>query len=185
MKRFIFFPMWNYRALEARLLLFEEQGWRLEKILFSYIFVFKKSKPKKVDYVFYNWMAKDGRRDLSQMMIDYELKMLSVHNATRIRTKSTYYHVYRITNQNSNLSEYKAFRSEYFNHVLFQYLLISSYFPIVGIGIFFASIWQQGSVLSIVLSGIYLLLSFLAFLYKFLGFIIHRSSIRNCSNKGL
>ena len=178
MKRFIFFPIWKYRDLETRLQLFEEQGWRLENIRFSYLFVFKKSMPKKVDYVFYHRMAKDGRWDLSQKMIEYALSMLSEHNATKISTKSTFYEVYRITANDSDLSEYKTFRSEYLNHVLLQYLIISSFSPIVGLGIFLAGLFQHIPLWGMILSGIYLLFSLLAFSYCLFGYIRHKSLVK-------
>ncbi len=123
-------------------------------------------------------MAKDGRWDLSQKMIDYALSMLSEHNATKITSKSTFYEVYRITANDSDLSEYKAFRSEYLNHVLFQYLIISSFSPIVGSGIILAAFFQHISILGMILSVIYLVFSLLAFSYCLFGYIRHKSLVK-------
>lgn len=115
----MFFPLWKIEKLENKLNEMEEQGYRLDCIKYSYWFYFKKATPKSTDYILTYNMPRDNQPG----MYIYERKLLSEHSASVI--KSSKYNVFRITGENRDFNDLIGYRSEYFQHVYFQFMLAS------------------------------------------------------------
>ena len=167
MKKTLFYPLWKADELENRLHSFELEGWRLKSITYSCVFNFVKSKPKNSDYIITYDMAKDR----TQCMYEYEQMLLTDHSANKIQTKFTAFDVFRVTGKNREYNDLKNYRRSYFKHVLFQHMLISAIFLIIGICLIFAAILQQASGSVILLTCIYIFISALNFSYRMYGYI--------------
>lgn len=172
----MFYPLWKVDKLEEELHKFELNGWRLNSILLSCVFKFVKSKQKDSDYIITYNMAKDFVPD----MFEYEQMLLADYSANKIKKKSTGFNAFRVTGNNRDSDELKNYRNNYIKHVLFQYMLISAVFLLLGILILLAAILQQEHGITIILSSAYTSISALCFLYRLLGYI--KQAIKNKSN---
>ena len=167
MKKIIYFPLWNIETIEKQLHDYELNGWRLNNVQYSYIFDFVKSKPKSTNYIITYSMAKD----YTTGMYEYDRMLLNDYHANKIPNRFTCYNFYRITEQNRDLSDLKKYRRKYFKHTLFQYLLISLFFLIVGLFMLIVAKKQQITNLQFVLIVIYTIVSALFFVYRIYGYI--------------
>lgn len=170
----MFYPLWKTDELENRLRNFELNGWRLKSITCSYIFDFVKSKPKNSCYILTYNMANDN----TLCMYDYEQVLLTDYSANKIETEFTGFNVFRVTVDKPDFGDLKNFRKGYFKHVLFQYMLISAIFLIIGIGLLFAAIFQQSSRAVVLLTCMYTLISALYFTYRVYGYINQAHRVR-------
>lgn len=139
MKMFKYYSLWKINELEDFLSASELEGWKLSGIKFPCIFYFTECESKAADYVITYNMAKDNRPD----MYEYEQELLSKYSAQRIPAKGAGYSVFRITGQNRDFKDLKNYRKKYFQHVMFQYMLISLIFLITGLLLLIASIYQN------------------------------------------
>lgn len=170
MKTFKYYPLWKFHELEDFLSASELEGRKLNCIKFSCVFYFTECKSKDVDYVITYDMAKDNRPG----MYKYEQELLSKYSAQRIPSKSTGYCVFRITGQNRDFKDLKNYRKKYFQHVMFQYMLISLIFLITGLLLLIASIYQNlsGGGLMIIFS--YFFFTLALFIYTTYGYFKQR-----------
>ena len=174
MKKFGLYPLWRVDEFESFLNKQELEGWRLNSIKYSCIFDFTLCKSKCSDYIVTYNMAKDR----TPCMYQYELELLSLYSANKVPSKATGYSVFRVTGKNRDFSSLKSYRKKYFKHVLFQYLLISTFFLFLGLLMLLASILQKVSGIALALTICYVLLSLAIFLYRTHGYI---SYIKTCN----
>ena len=145
----------------------ELSGFRLNSVRFSSVFDFVKSAPKKTEYI----VTYDMPKDRTPCMYEYEQKLLAEYSASKIPAQHTDYDIFRITNKVENLQEIKDYRKRYFKRVLFQQLLISLVFLLLGIFMFIAMLIQKPSPIISALICIYAFVSLIVFLYKVFGFV--------------
>ncbi len=167
MRMFKYYPLWKINELEDFLSKSELDGWRLSSIKFSCLFYFQKCKVKDTEYVVTYNMAKDR----TPCMYEYEQQLLSDYCANRIATKATGYSVYRVTGEKRDFNDLKNYRNEYLKHVLFQYMLISMIFPITGLILMIASIYQNSSVYVFVGTSLYFVLTLAVFIFRIYGYM--------------
>lgn len=103
-------------------------------------------------------------------MYEYEHKLLSEHSANKIPTGFCGIDVYRVTGSNRDFDELKAYRKEYFTHVIFQRMLISIVFFILALFLFFTS-YKDKDLFALKISSVFLIISILVFGYRVYTYI--------------
>lgn len=122
MWKFYFYPQWNYEKAESWLSLMEQQGYRVEKVIFYWWFYFVDAKPKTTRYIFtYNFLKENA-------MIETEYILRSDYKATAIQSGDIFFvTLYRITGT-FDLSEILCVREKYIKHVLIKKIEIALIF---------------------------------------------------------
>lgn len=127
MKKIILFPIWKIDELENKLSEYEEKGYRVSNIKYSYLFTFKKVSPKKIDY----YLSYVFARDESMMACERYVK------GGRISSIFCFYSLFRTGESKEKLSFIRGARMDYVRFVLKSRLLIFLAFFLMGIIYFF------------------------------------------------
>lgn len=122
MWKFYFYPQWNYEKTESWLSLMEQNGYRLERVIFYWWFYFVEAAPKTTRYIFtYNFLKENA-------MIESEYILRSRYGATQIRSGDIFYvTLYRIT-CTFDPSEILYVREKYIQRVLIKKIEIALIF---------------------------------------------------------
>ncbi len=120
--KLIIFPIWNCGRTEKFLCDMERKGYRLDHIIFRFLFVFRNCMPKSVQYFFsYSYLKEYEMGDCDAFLKRYL-------NADVISVRFTpYLRVFRIPDAECDLSDCKAFRVQYLRRMLLQKILLSAF----------------------------------------------------------
>ncbi len=127
--KLLFYTLWNIGRLEEKLQKFENDGFRLNRIVGSYFFEFAESTPKDCKYVITYDLAKDNKKT----MYECEQRLLSECSAIRVALKQAGINVFGIVGNNCDLSSLFEYRKAYFRYIFRRNALISLIFVAVNI----------------------------------------------------
>lgn len=119
--KFCFYSMRSFEKLERFFQAMESDGYILKRKLPFYLFLFKKTKPKQVDY-FLTYSPSGG----SLSMLDLETRLKREYNASVLR-KGGFLSpsIYRICDTNQDLSLLKKERNSVLKQICVKQILIS------------------------------------------------------------
>lgn len=164
MRKFIFFPLWKIEDIEKYLESMEQNGYRLEKIKFSYWFCFTKSTSKQMCY-FLSYKSFRGSG-----MGHYDYALLSKHGANPVESKWCFYTMYRTKDYKENMSLLYESRLDYIKTKLLENALTSLFLIVLFSVIFlFAVVNQSGHSAILVFCPIMGICVFLT-IYYFYGY---------------
>lgn len=119
MKKIIWFPIWKIDELEKRLSEYEENGYRVSEVKYSYFYSFKEVVPQKIDYyVSYTALIKMNTRDTSMLECDRYVK------GGKIPTKHCTYSLRRTREDEKKMDFIRGARMDYIKSVLMQKMLL-------------------------------------------------------------
>ena len=173
MKIFKYFPLWKIEDIERFLESMEQQGYRLEKIKYSYFFHFKKSSPKQMNY----FISDKSFRGKSMGNCDYAL--LSRYRAHPIESTMCFYNMYRTKECKENLSLLYEVRMDYIRANLFERFLTALFLAIFFSILLFASIIFQSNNQGLWIFGVIIGICVCLTIYYFCGYL---KQINKCKN---
>lgn len=174
MKKVIFFPLWRIEKLESYLENMEQQGYRLDNIKYSYCFFFKQSIPIQMQY----FLSYKSFRGQSMGCCDYALT--SRYGANNIKSKLSFYTMYRTKEQKDRLSLLYEVRLDYIRVKLLEYALTSMFCALIFIVTLTAQLIQSSY------NGLWFLCIVVAIcvcmtVYYFYGYCKQRKKCKNYS----
>lgn len=172
MRKYIFFPLWKIESLERYLENMEQNGYRLEKIKYSYCFYFKVSIPKEMRY----YISYKSFRGQSMGSCDYALK--SKYNANLIKSKMCFYTMYRTKEQKENLSLLYEFRMDYIKIKLLEKALTGMFIAIMFAITCIAAIVTQSAIKDVVILAVFAGICVCLTTYYFFGYFKQKSKCK-------
>lgn len=165
--KFFYYTLWTCERLECFLDKMEQNGYRLESVVFRYLFCFKKTTPKCVQYVYSFSFLKDIE------MYQHERKLRQVYGANLISSKySVGTRIHRITDVNAEFLLFQLQRNNYFRRILLQK---SAFAAILAIGSVCAYVKYDAC--PFVIIALFDLILIACFLYGVLVLLKKRKSI--------
>lgn len=113
MRKLIWFPIWKIDELENKLSEYEEEGYRVSEIKYSYFYYFKKVEPKKTNYYISYVMT----RDESMFACERYVK------GSQIPIKYCFYSLCRTGEDEEKMKFIRSARMDYIKSVLIQKML--------------------------------------------------------------
>lgn len=154
MWKFKLYHQWQYEKAEQYLSDMETQGYRLEKVVCSFLMKFKKAQPKATQYYFFYSFIKD--LDQKHFHILHELK--SKFGGNLVCGKRLFEsNVYRICDADADLCALRTTRDGYLKRAFCLKILIATLFllPCVLLWVFGQlTLMDFGSILLICIAGI-------------------------------
>ena len=128
MKKFFFYPLWKIEQLEKKLSIFEQTGWRLDKLSPINCFHFVESSAKDTSYFFtYKLIKENGMADIEHCL-KTKHKANPVHGTLAASILHSVY-VYRIVSC-EDLEKLRFYRNIYLQHLIRQKILLGFILPI-------------------------------------------------------
>lgn len=126
-QKFIFFPFWNMEKAEKILCEQEQNGYRFVGSRFRYFFIFQRSTPKKVQYVFTYIFPKD-----TWPILEWESILKSDEYRANLIQKG-YCNIFRITKEDVDLRDFYMDRLRYLRLTLIKKTILSILALLLGI----------------------------------------------------
>lgn len=120
MVKFNFYPQWKSNSVEMWLSEMEQNGYRLNKIVFYYFFHFVKANPRETRYLFlYHFFEKHSA------MFDCENELKS-HGENKVDANGLYNSIfYRITNSEHDLADVMLCRKVYLENICLRNAILA------------------------------------------------------------
>lgn len=164
MRKFIYFSLWEIEHIEHILEQMEKEGYRLINVRYSYLFEFKNSKTKEMNYFF----SYKSFRGPSMVNCDYALE--SEHNAHKIDSKLSYYTMYRVKEDKNKLSLLYDVRMDYIKGILLSRMITSLSLLFVFLFFLSATIVTSTELIARVILLFFVLMFTFFVIYYFYGY---------------
>lgn len=125
-RKFIFVTSWNMEKAEKILIKQEQNGYRFVQSRFRYFFMFQKSAPKKVQYIFTYILPKD-----ESPILDWHILLKSDEYRGHLMHQG-YFNIFRLTKENVNLQDFYMDRLRYTRRTLIQKTLLAAFFTLIS-----------------------------------------------------
>jgi len=171
MWKIIVFPQWNYEYAEKKLEQMERLGYRLEYMCLCWLFIFRKSSPRNVRYIFTYSLPKECG------MLDCEYELRRRCKANKVPASCCFFsQIYRITDLEQDVQMILNFRSRYLIRALLQKIFLTGFYGMLAVIGYVDSLCKKTPPTLFCLVGV---LAFFLALYYLTGIIwIKRRSAR-------
>lgn len=171
MWKILFYTMAGYKNVEKKLCVFEEDGYRVDRVMLNYFFHFKKAPPKRTSYFLTHHFLKEY--DLQYL----EKELSQNYNANPVCCSYSRVNLWRICSQFEKKEQFEEARRKYFIHVVTQELILIGFFLICFILSFVALYFQGTTCIKSLFCSIGLFVSSMCFTCKIIEKVVIKNNI--------